>query len=513
MMWEDLLEKIGTLNETDARYKCDLVVRELYDKLKRKTKRIKPEKFTEYVVKLFRNPPRNVVLPPHIILHAIEANCAYHKDGYDDIVRHNKIIDILNLLIPGDLDCYKLYMIHHSLDLFIQYMYREQLDAQKAEFSRKHLARYWKIFLDNEFTPKLFPDFEGRYGITVEKWFQCSFCAFAMLHNELTTPLTFSIDEPIPLSEKDFRAYFNLSVFTVEQVKNMYIANRKEIGHAYHFLIVSCFMEKPILQLSDNRLIAPIPELIFRHMGYGLHQCFKEIDKHKRCIGKSFQSYVGNVLSCLKSKKELMDNNVIEKAADVMKSCDFILSTAHENILVECKATLFTVNTLTPNAITKSNSTTSICRGIEQVDETIDLINKGVFDDKVDKSKPCIGIIVTLGEIPAANSEWYFKEIIPSNVEGKKGFASEFFKKTGRNPMIISINALENLIMYINSTNKSLFGIYDEKKGQSEIVVGDWETFLGNKISESKNVEPLAFVESVMTKFDKSLGLPQKENG
>lgn len=511
-MWDDLLEKIGTLNETDARRKCDLVVREIYDELKRKAKRIKPENFAEYVVKLFRNPPRKAVLPPHIILHAIEANCAYYDDHYDDTVDHKKIGGILNLLKPGGLDCYTIYMIPHNLDLFLQYIHRHQLDAQKTEFSEKHLARYWKIFLDNEFTPKLFDDFEKKYGITAEKWFQCSYCTFAMMYNKLTIPLTFPIEsERIPLSENDFHAYFNLSAFTVEQVKDKYTTSREKINREFHFLIRSCFLERPILRLPDNRLIAPIPELIFRHAGYGLHQCFEDIDKHKRCIGDSFQSYVGNVLNCLKSKKELFDNNDIEKVADGEKSCDFILSTIHENILVECKATLFTVNILTQNAITKSTSTTHICRGFEQVDRTVDLINQGIFESKIDKSKPCIGIIVTLGEIPAANSEWYFKEIIPSNVVGKKGFAAEFFKKTGRNPMIISINALENLIMYINSTNKSLLSIYDEKNGQSEIVVGDWETFLGNKISESKNVEPLAFVESVMTKFDKSLGLPQKE--
>ena len=512
-MADNFFDQLVSLEEDEARVKCRDRVLNIYDNLAKKAKRIRPENFVPLLVSKFREPPKGVVLPPHVILHAIEANCSYHKNGYDEQVTWGKLAEILNIFLSEEFNPYLTYIISKNLNLFVQYIHRTQLDIQKTESSRKHLVRYWKLFAENEFTPKLFSNFENKYGISVEKWFRYSLGAYAMLRNDLMiSRYSIKIGENLPFSNDDFQKYFDLSILTKEQVKERYFESRKNIEPEFYFLIRTCFLERPILQLSNNKLISPIPELIFRHVGYGLYGLLKSLDKDGYYIGKSLQAYTRRVLEDLKTKKVLIDNISMEKIAKDQKSCDFLLSTEHENILIECKATIFKVNTLSQNAIAKHTSTTNICRGVDQIHKTLDQIEEGKFDSLIiDKKKPFIGIILTLGEIPEANSDWYYEKIIPNNMMGKKlANYDDASKLIIRKPLILSVNALENLITYMNNSNESLVSIYDQKEKKGYFVTGDWERFLNHKLSDLEKVVPLTFIKSVMEEFDKSLGLNKK---
>lgn len=510
-MNDNFFEQLVSLEENEARRKCRNRVRDTYSSLQKKTKRVRPENFIPFLVNKFRQLPKGdyVLLPPHVLLHAIEANCSYHKDGYDEQATWGKMVDIRNIIISENFAPYETYSIHHNLHLFMQHMHRTQLEIQKSEFSRKHFARYWKLFIENEFTPRLFSAFEEKYGLAVEKWFKYSFGAYSMLRCDLMIQRDpIKIEKPLPFSNDDFQKYFDLSVLTVKQVKDRYFESRKNIDPEFHYLIRTCFLERPILQLPNNKLISPIPKLIFRHVGYGLYDLFESLDPDGYYIGKSFQAYARNVLEELEMKTTLAGNNLLEKYAQG-QSCDFVLSTEHENILIECKATLFKVNTLTQNAIANHTSTTNICKGLGQIQNTLDQIEEGGFADlDINTTKPFIGIVLTLGEIPFANSDWYFQEILPNNKAGKKLTRCDNTSKLiVKKPLILSVNALENLITYMNITNESLISICDQKEKKGYSDTGDWEAFLGNKLSELKNTAPLKFIESVMEEFDAHLGL------
>ncbi len=513
-MVDKFFDQLVSLEEGEARVKCRNRVRTIYDNLAKKAKRLRPENFVPLLVSKFREPPKGVVLPPHVILHAIEANCSYHKEGYNEQVTWGKVTEILNIFLSEEFNPYLTYITSTNLNLFAQYMHRTQLDIQKTESSRKHFVRYWKLFAENVFTPKLFSNFENTYGISVEKWFRYSFGAYAMLRNDLLISRDpIKIEKSLPFSNDDFQKYFDLSVLTREQLKQRYFESRKNIDPEFYFLIPTCFLERPILQLSNNRLISPIPELIFRHVGYGLYGLFERLDKDGYYIGKSLQAYTHSVLQDLKIKKVLIDNNSLEKIAKGEKTCDYILSTKHENILIECKATIFKPNVLTQNAIAKHTSTTNICRGMDQIHKTLHQIDEGKFDSlSLDKKKPFIGIILTLGEIPEANSDWYSEEIIPNNMMGKKlANYDDASKLIVRKPLILSVNALENLITYMNNSNESLVSIYDQKEKKGYSATGDWEIFLSHKLSDLESLVPLTFITSVMKEFDKRLGLKQKD--
>ncbi len=78
-------------------------------------------------------------------------------------------------------------------------------------------------------------------------------------------------------------------------------------------------------------------------------------------------------------------------------------------MLLETKAVSFVKTSLTDKSILEDTSTRQIAKGVQQLYATAHDIRTGKLDYlKFDKSKPLLGIVVTLGEIPLVNLDWYF---------------------------------------------------------------------------------------------------------
>ena len=71
----------------EAVRKANLKMLSFYDVLEKKAKRHLPRKYILYIAERLTQCRRDLKkfaqTPPHHLLHSIEANCAYHKDGYD----------------------------------------------------------------------------------------------------------------------------------------------------------------------------------------------------------------------------------------------------------------------------------------------------------------------------------------------------------------------------------------------------------------------------------------------
>jgi len=68
---------------------------ELYDALEKRLKRHRPRGYMTWMSKRlaesWTDPQKFVQIPPHRIIHSIEANCAYWKEGYDDPATPNAV--------------------------------------------------------------------------------------------------------------------------------------------------------------------------------------------------------------------------------------------------------------------------------------------------------------------------------------------------------------------------------------------------------------------------------------
>lgn len=502
------IDQINSLSEDEVRLKARLRTMNIQCALEKKAKRIKPYKFIPYIIDLFNNPPKNIFIAPHTILQAIETNCAYQKREYDEDITFEKFADIINLnkSLEDENDFY-LWSIHHRIDLFFQFIARIQFEAQNTGFNKQYLSRYWKLFFDNNFTPKLFDKFSEKFGISVEKWFLCSIGMFSFFHKSLIGNSNIKIPPEINVNDNDISRYLDLSVYSEEEIKRNYFDARKGIPYEFHFLIRSIFMERPILKLNAGQIVAPIPKLIFRHMGYKLKAMFEAIDTNEHCLADSFEKYTEMVLNNLSSLIKLYPNNELETLSNPDKSCDFLLITPTENILIECKAVDFKVKTLTKNAIYNCNAFSKIQKAIVQIDSTLrNIKTKKIEIKELDKTKPFLKIVVTFGEMRGFNSDWLLNELLSKERLDIKSSSGDL---NTTNPVIISIEGLEKLIMYIESSDKSLIDIYNAKQEQGYCLTGDWDAFLTNKAGELDGNENLNFVERVFNEIYERLGIKE----
>lgn len=502
------IDHINSLSEDEVRLKARLRTMDIQCALEKKAKRIEPCKFIPYIVNIFHNPPKNILIAPHTVLQVIEANCAYHKSGYSEDMTWKKFADIVNLnkRLEDENDFY-LWSIHHRIGLFFQFIARIQFEAQRTGFNKLHLSRYWKLFYDNNSTPKLFEKFSEKFGISIEKWFLCSICMFSFFHKSFIGDPNIKIPPEINVNNNDVSRYLDLSVYSVEEIKQNYFDVRKDISREFHFLIRSAFMERPIVKLDDGRIVAPIPKLIFRHMGYKLRAMFETIDINGHCVANSFEKYTEMLLNNLSSLINLYSSNELEALCNPYKSCDFILITPTENILIECKAVDYRVRTLTKDAIHNCNAFSKIQKAIDQINSTLKNIQtKKLKIKELDKTKPFLKIVVTFGEMPGFNSDWVLNELLSKERLDIKS-SSENLNTT--KPLIISIEGLEKLIMYIENSGKSLIDIYNSKQEQGYSLTGDWDAFLTNKAFELDKNEKLNFVERVFNEVYERLGIKE----
>ncbi|MFA5293831.1 MAG: hypothetical protein WC496_12480 [Phycisphaerae bacterium] len=503
-MDEEFDTRINDMPEQQVREITRFKMRRIRDEIEKKAKRIKPEKFIPYILNFFYDPSRKWVIGPHTILQAIEANCAYHKRGYDEEITLKKFADIINLLMKSeDKNDFYLWSIHNKLEIFFQFISRIQLEVQKTGCSRTYLSRYWKLFYNNNFLSKLHDDFEKIHGISVEKWFLCSFSMYAMFLKTCIIPQKFKISPGININESDIQTYLNLSCYTVTEIRQRYFEVRKDIPREFHFLTRTAFVERPIIALENTLLVAPIPELIFRHMGHGLNGLFENIDSYGYCLGKSFQEYTKKTLNCLSDIIRLYSNEELEKLSAGEKSCDFLLVTQSENILIECKAIDFKVRTLTENAILKSNAFTKVKDGIRQIDNTLNNIKTGKLClPSVDANKPFLKIVVTFGEMLGFNSDWLLNEMCP--------LIKDVDEKTSK-PIILSVDGLEKLVLYIENTKEFLIDIYRSKQEKGYFLTGDWDTYLENKIFAIKQIKNLGFFSEGFDEMYDKFGIDLKD--
>jgi len=249
--------------------------------------------------------------------------------------------------------------------------------------------------------------------------------------------------------------------------------------------------------------------LIFLSSGEGLLRLISSIQGYEQSISNSFEEYVEKIVNCLDGTIQIVPNNKLEaivKNATEGKSCDFLIETESEILLVECKATTFTAKMFTDNAILNNNSTSKIAKALVQLYTTAYDISEGVFDSiKIDKSKPVIGIVVTLGEIPLVNSEWYFNGFVIKRASKK--LVAPIFPSINmeRRPSSMSIESFENLITVLNNSTANFLDLYDEKNNAGYGRVGDWNTYLKSKLKSGHELLPV--ITENEEQFFKSMGV------
>jgi hypothetical protein len=484
---------------------------ELYDALERKLKRHAPRDYITWMSKRFAeswsDDKKLVQTPPHRIIHSIEANCAYWKKGYREPVTWNAVAGIMNIYHEF-VDTYQLNTMSDSLDRFFLLMYREQIPLQQRA-SWAPLLRSWVLFVQNDSMAESRREFDRHYGISMDQWIKvCFLCWTISVQEAGGSFLVKMIENPkIHISQEMLERFLKYSAWSPEEIGQYFLDMRKSEPYEFHSLIRSCFFGRPIVRFSDNSIVVPHTDLLFLHAGEGLYRLAHTLDMFADEFSDSFERYIRKVLDSINGLTKIIDSKVMEKGA-TGKSCDFLVETQHTVILIECKACLFTANRLTKAVIEKNNSTAKVAKGLVQLYASAKDLEDGRFEKfGIDRNKTTIGIVVTFGEIPLANSEWYFEEFFLKRADKKLNDVIYPSEQMRRRPIVLDISGFEILVVTLNSDKRTLQDLYDKKEEEGYYVTGDWGTWLGSQRELGYSKLPL-FLQNAKTEFLKDLGMP-----
>jgi hypothetical protein len=221
----------------------------------------------------------------------------------------------------------------------------------------------------------------------------------------------------------------------------------------------------------------------------------------------SFEKYIRRVLDSLKGVISIIDSKVMESTA-TGKSCDFLVETDNTVILVECKACSFTANRLTNAVIENSNSTGKVAKGLVQLYTSAKNLENGRLEKfGIDCNKTTIGIVVTFGEIPSANSEWYFEEFFLKRADKKLNEVIYPSKQMTRRPIVLDVSGFERLVATLNSDKRTLQDLYDEKQAEGYHATGEWSIWLASQ-RDSGCLKLPPFLQDAKTEFLNDIGIP-----
>jgi len=497
------------VSEGDIRKKSPKVAfLDLYDALEGKLKRHAPRDYIIWMSKRLTeswlDDKKFKQTPPHRVIHSIEANCAYWKKGYRDPVTWDAVVRVMNIYHEF-VDPYQLNTISDSLDRFFLLMYREQIPLQKRA-SWTHFLRSWVLFVRDDSMAQSRCEFHSHYRITMDQWVKVCFLCWAVSSQEAGGSfLVKMVENPkITISQETLENFLKYSAMSPEEIGHYFLDMRRNEPYEFHSLIRSCFFEKPIVRFSDGSIVVPHTHLLFLHAGEGLYRLAQTLDGFPEEFSDSFERYTRRVLDSLKGVIRIIDSKVMESTA---KSCDFLVETDNTVILVECKACSFTANKLTNAVIENSNSTGKVAKGLVQLYTSAKDLENGRFEKfGIDRSKPTIGIVVTFGEIPSANSEWYFEEFFLKRAAKHLNEIIYPSKQMTRRPIAIDISGLESLVVTLNSGKTTLQDLYDRREADGYHATGDWGIWLPSQ-RDSRRSELPPFLQDAKTEFLNDVGI------
>ena len=475
--------------------KAKLKMMSFYDELEKKLKRHPPNEYIPKITKRLYACSQDIAethkTPPHILLHSIEANCAYHKEAYDEVLDATKFRKIFNLYIDNMDNDFITYTIKENVMRFFLMIRRQQVELLQYNISNNYIARMWRLFVNSQNTIKLQSQFEKKFNISIEQWLHIAFLLTATVINQknyMFKRTCLSDCTFYDVGQDVVENFYHHTSITTKQVKEEYFNVRENENPAFHFLIKSIFLDRPIIDLEDGHMIAPKPELMFLNSQEKLFELVSSIKGFHKPMSGSFETYTKDLLNGLSSKVGVYTEKILKRLSGGSKSCDFIVETHSEIIFIECKATTYSAKLFTDNAILRNNSTSKIAKGIVQLYTSALNLSEGMFDSlNIDIGKPKIGIVVTLGEIPLVNTNWYFDNFIMESVKEKVDSLEVMFYR----PIAISIDGLESLITILSNSEANIQDLFDQKEKDGGEAVGDWGAFLQNNIRKEYDLPPV----------------------
>jgi len=210
--------------------------------------------------------------------------------------------------------------------------------------------------------------------------------------------------------------------------------------------IVRPWRQKRTVDLDQDRMLAPIPNLIAQRISMGVfYQMFNHYKtEFSKYFGHVFEAYVGCILEAAGYSPTLLSEEDIRRNYSQQKGKvpDWVIIDGATTILIECKATRFSKAATTLGSEDAVNdSLKQVIKGLHQLHDFRKACRKKAEGlEAFHTSNKIISVLITLEPLPMINSS-LFKEFIDQKLS-QKG-------KTSFPWRILSINELENLQVHL----------------------------------------------------------------
>ncbi len=514
-------------NENERRFRNDLIVRNFYVSLEEKLKAHNP---TEFILAISQrlgecrsDQTKWSESPPFRILRAIEACCAFAKGSTLDPVTLNHIAEVVNIFNDYQ-DPILLDSVNENVVKFFLIMHRDQAEVQYTHNS-DDIGRATALFGDPKELKRASAAMLSKYHLTPFQWVQLCFIVTAIARKSnyglFETKGVFDFccgnEFPNPIAKESVQSFFDLCSRTPDEIGVLFSDVRAATPLYLHACIRSSFLERPLIKIGrieefHEQMVLPPSDLLFRQMVEGPYRLMKDLDNFGNEVGSAFERYVESIFDSYKNNKSIYNDKKIERQS-IGESCDFIIELEEEILLIEVKSVSFTGRLITENSIRKDASTTKIMKAVGQIFATAnDLASGRLSHLGIDKSKKNLGIVVTLGEIPLVNMDWYFNTFIIGQL-GERGRLIDDGDLNNSRPFVISARTLEQMIMICNALGVSPLHLYNQKKITDPIMTGDWDTYINNMIKDNLSaIKKLSAVIAQNKKFMASLGAKDHKN-
>lgn len=423
--------------------------------------------------------------PPHLLLHAMEADCAYYRPVYHDPVDMRILTKVINDYKEywGRVELTNLQFLSpekiEDFEPFFMNMARRQLYLQ-AHAGVNDVGRGILLFLNGR-CGRSEDRFKAEFGLDFETWFTfCMAVHAAVLKKRLPVigPRYFleAVVKIVPDAAVE-RCFAMLSQ-SIPEVGAKYKELRQHYPPELEWHLPSVLAERPLIQMPQGDFLVIHKPLVFRCATDGLYELCRDRfpEEFGTEFGSAFEAYAGSVLDDLVQPVELLREADLRKRVDG-KVCDYIVVDADSILMLECKATVYSSTLTTERAVSQDNSTRKIAEGVEQLTAMAERVRAGALRDLIGEvgNRIILGAVVTYGEIYLANGDTYWGKRI------KPLLSCEPERVFHRRPQVLDVRSLEQLVQLANS-GPTLKEIFEDKLSKPMQLSGDWSAYLSNRL-------------------------------
>ncbi len=448
---------------------------------------------------------RVAIWRPHDSIHSIEASCAFRRRHSRAQVSRNDLAKVMNVYSKHP-DQYVMHLLEkeQNLELAFRVMALQQFPFQYRPHYQD-FGRVYAIFVKDDPLARTADLLTSRFGVTPFSWLAVAFAVGALVIDR--RPPIFKLAqitnfEEWELDAQEILACIELSSRSVEVIGEQFHQDREELEKPFlRGLIQSGFLQRPIIRFDSELYLAPLPALMFRQAGEGLIRFCRQFDPvFGEEIGKSFEQYVDVVIRTTRAASAVFGADEVAEHSPG-RSCDFVVETPDCVVLIECKAVSLAARILTEKSLRQDGSTTQIVEGIDQVVSTAEAIQSGRLSRLIqDDGRPILPIVLTYGEIPMVNAQWYRDRIIRPGLDQKGLTEDRISKLFCQGPQVLSIEAFEMFVLVLEAKGMTFNELVDLKKKANYMEVGEWNTFLSNIVS-GESIGPLGPPHEAMNEF------------